>query len=94
MKKGKEDKMKVDEIIELENETSYLLLLDSTIDNTNYFLTVKLNEQEEPTNDYIVLKEITENNETYIQKVTDPIILSKLITEYSLDYESDYLEEA
>ena len=94
MKKGKEDKMKVDEIIELENETSYLLLLDSTIDNTNYFLAVKLNEQEESTNDYIVLKEITENNETYIQKVTDPIILSKLITEYSLDYESDYLEEA
>ena len=86
--------MKVDEIIELENGTSYLLLLNSTIDNTNYFLVVKLNEQEEPTNDYIVLKEITENNETYIQKVTDPIILSKLITEYSLDYESDYLEEA
>ena len=86
--------MKVDEIIELENGTSYLLLLNSTIDNTNYFLVVKLNEQEEPTNDYIVLKEITENNETYIQKVTDPIILSKLVTEYSLDYESDYLEEA
>ena len=94
MKKGKEDKMKVDEIIELENGTSYLLLLNSTIDNTNYFLAVKLNEQEESTNDYIVLKEIMENNETYIQKVTDPIILSKLITEYSLDYESDYLEEA
>ena len=94
LKKGKEDKMKVDEIIELENGTSYLLLLDSTIDNIPYFLAVKLNEQEEPTNDYIVLKEITENNETYIQKVTDPIILSKLITEYSLDYESDYLEEA
>ena len=86
--------MKVDEIIELENGTSYLLLLDSTIDNTNYFLAVKLNEQEESTNDYIVLKEITENNETYIQKVTDQIILSKLITEYSLYYESDYLEEA
>ena len=86
--------MKVDEIIELENGTSYLLLLNNTIDNTNYFLAVKLNEQEESTNDYIVLKEITENNETYIQKVTDPIILSKLITEYSLDYESDYLEEA
>lgn len=94
MKKGKEDKMKVDEIIELENGTSYLLLLNNTIDNTNYFLAVKLNEQEESTNDYIVLKEITENNETYIQKVTDQIILSKLITEYSLDYESDYLEEA
>lgn len=86
--------MKVDEIIDLENGTSYLLLLDSTIDNNNYFLAVRLNEKEEPTNDYIVLKEITENNETFIQKVTDPIILSKLINEYSLDYQEDYIEEA
>ena len=31
-----------------------------------------------------------ENNEIYTQKVNDPIILSKLIEEYSLDYEEDY----
>lgn len=86
--------MKVDEIIDLENGTSYLLLLDSKINNNNYFLAVRLDENEEPTNDYIVLKEINENNETYTQKVTDPIILSKLIEEYSLDYEEDYVDEA
>lgn len=86
--------MKVDEIIDLENGTSYLLLLDSKIDTNNYFLAVRLDENEEPTNDYIVLKEINENNETYTQKVTDPIILSKLIEEYSLDYEEDYVDEA
>ena len=85
--------MKVDEIIDLENGTSYLLLLDSKIDTNNYFLAVKLDANEEPTNDYIVLKEINENNETYTQKVTDPIILSKLIEEYSLDYEEDYKGE-
>ena len=62
--------MKVDEIIDLENGKSYLLLLDSVIDGAKFFLAVGLNEVEEPNNDYIILKEITENNETYIQKVT------------------------
>ena len=33
---------------------------------------------------------LNENNEIYTQKVNDPIILSKLIEEYSLDYEEDY----
>lgn len=82
--------MKVDEIIDLANGKSYLLLLDSEIDNSNYFLAVLLNEQEEPTKEYIVLKEINENGEIYTQKVNDPIILSKLIEEYSLDYQDDY----
>lgn len=85
--------MKVDEIIDLENGTSYLLLLDSLIDNIKYFLAVELDESEEPTKNYIVLKEIVEDNDTYIQKETDPIILSKLIQDYSLDYEEDYGDE-
>ena len=86
--------MKVDEIIDLENGKSYLLLLESLIDNSNYFLAVALIDSDEPTNDYIVLKEINEDNEIYAQKVNDPIILSKLIQEYSEDYQEDYLEEA
>ena len=85
--------MKVDEIIDLENGKSYLLLLDSVIDNVKYFLAVGLNEKDEPNNDYIVLKEITENTEIYIQKVTDPVILSKLINDYSEDYQEDFIEE-
>ena len=85
--------MKVDEIIDLENGKSYLLLLDSVIDNVKYFLAVGLNEKDEPNNDYIVLKEITENTEIYIQKVTDPVILSKLINDYLEDYQEDFIEE-
>lgn len=85
--------MKVDEIIDLENGTSYLLLLDSMIDGVKYFLAVGLDESDEPTNDYIVLKEIIEDNDTYIQKETDPVILSKLIQDYSADYEDEYGNE-
>lgn len=82
--------MKPNEIIDLENNTSYLLLLDNEIDNKNYFLAVRLEKDDTPTQDYIVLKEINENNESYIQKVNDPFILSKLITEYYLDLEEDF----
>ena len=82
--------MKPNEIIDLENNTSYLLLLNSEIDNESYFLAVRLEKDDTPTQDYIVLKEINENNESYIQKVNDPFILSKLITEYYLDLEEDF----
>lgn len=82
--------MKPNEIIDLENNTSYLLLLDNKIYNENYFLAVRLEKDDTPTQDYIVLKEINENNESYIQKVNDPFILSKLITEYYLDLEEDF----
>lgn len=85
--------MKVDEIIDLENGTSYLLLLESTIDNGKYFLAVELDDKDEPTKNYIVLKEIIDGNDTYIQKENDPIILSKLIQDYSLDYEEDFMND-
>ena len=68
--------MNIDDIIDLENGKSYLLLLNSEIDKSNYFLAVLLNELDEPTNEYIVLKEINENGEIFTQKVNDPIILS------------------
>lgn len=86
--------MKVDEIIDLEDGYSYLLLLENNLNNNNYFLAVELDSKDEPTKNYIVLKEIIENDETYIQKEDDPIILSQLIQEYSLDYEEDYIEES
>lgn len=84
--------MKTNEIIELENNTSYLLLLNNELDNENYFLAVRLEENDTPTQDYIVLKEIKENEDSYIQKVNDPFILSKLITEYYLDLEEDFID--
>ena len=76
--------MNVNEIIELENNTSFLLLLNSKIDNDNYFLAVRLENDETPTQEYIVLKEVIKNNEICTQKVKDSIILNKLLAEFQL----------
>ena len=83
--------MNVDEVIELENGFDYLLLLKSTLDGANYFLAVRI-ENNEPTNDYKVLKEHIENGETFIQEVKNPITLNKLLDEYSRQYYEDFKE--
>ncbi len=83
--------MNVDEVIELENGFDYLLLLKSTLDGANYFLAVRI-ENNEPTNDYKVLKEHIENGETFIQEVKNTITLNKLLDEYSMQYYEDFKE--
>ena len=82
--------MNVDEVIQLEDNNNYGLLLKADIDDRNYFLAVKLNEKEEPTNEYKVLKEINENTDTYVQEINDPLILSQLLEEYSMQYDETY----
>lgn len=70
--------MKVDSVITLENDMNCLLLEKANYENDNYFLSVILDENEEPSDEYIVLKEIIENNENYVSKVTDENVLAEL----------------
>lgn len=82
--------MKVNDCINLENGKSYLLLMESTIDNTKYFLSVGINKDEQPTNEYLVLQEVIENNEEYVIPINNPVILSNLINEFKQDYDDEY----
>ncbi len=84
--------MKIDTVITLDNNENYLLLLKSEVDNDSYFLSVLLNSKNEPTNKYLILKEVIKEGETYIKKVSDPILMSKLIEEYKSIFDSDYNE--
>lgn len=74
--------MKVDEKITLSNGDVYGLLLDSKIDNDNYFLAVLLKDGEEPTDKFKVLKEINRNGETFVSEEKDPLILQNLLEDY------------
>ena len=82
--------MKVNDCINLENGKSYLLLMESTIDNAKYFLSVGINKDEQPTNEYLVLQEVIESNEEYVIPINSPVILSNLINEFKQDYDDEY----
>jgi hypothetical protein len=76
--------MKVDTVITLENNINCLLLEKATLENENYFLAVVLNETEEPSDDYIVLKEKLDNDKQYVIKVEDANTLAKLVNLFTI----------
>lgn len=71
--------MNVDSVITLENDVNCLLLEKVNYLNDNYFIAVVLNEEEEPSDEYVIFKEIIENNENYVEKVEDMELLTKLV---------------
>ncbi len=71
--------MRADSVITLENDVNCLLLEKAVFEDNNYFMAVVLNEQDEPTDEYMVLKEIIEDNEQYVEKVEDNKVLTELV---------------
>ena len=71
--------MIVDSVITLENDVNCLLLEKVTYNNDNYFLSVVLNEEEEPSDEYVVFKEINEDGQSFVAKVEDGALLAELI---------------
>lgn len=82
--------MKVDSVITLANNKNYLLLLENSFNSDNYFLSVLLDSNNEPTDEYIVLKEVKKDGKIYTKKENDPIILSQLLEDYKLQYNDEY----
>ena len=77
--------MTVDSVITLENDVNCLLLEKANYENNSYFLTVVLNQEEEPSEEYAILKEIIEDGETFIEKVTDPNLVMSLLQLFTSD---------
>lgn len=78
--------MKVDTVITLENDVNCLLLEKTNYNNDNYFLSVVLDESEEPSDEYIVLKEIVEDNQNYVMRIVDEETLAELIKQFTKSF--------
>lgn len=85
--------MKEDTVITLENGKKYLLLLEDNTLNGDYFLSVLLDDKGEPTDKYLVLKQIRKDGQIYTKKEDDVVILNQLLEDYRRQYEEDYSEE-
>lgn len=75
--------MNIDEMITLENDESYGLLLEGSINGVKYFLSVRLNSNEEPTNDFKVFKEEINGADTFVTEEENPSVLEVLLKDYN-----------
>lgn len=71
--------MSTNSVITLDNDKNYLLLEKVEFESRNFFMAVYLNEDEEPTDEYMIFEEILEDNEKYVEEVEDERILSNLL---------------
>ncbi len=73
--------MQENTVITLGSGKKYGILLESeTMDD--YFLAVLLDEKEEPTSTYTVLKKVVKNNQEFIKKIDDILILNSLLDDF------------
>lgn len=76
----------VDKIVELENNKSYLILEETELDDIKYYFGLRLNEKEEPTNNYLFFEETQENNDTYLIPIEDKSLRSSLLTAFTINF--------
>ena len=81
--------MKVDTVITLENDVNCLLLEKAVLENNNYFLSVVLDDYEEQSDEYVILKEILEDGNNYVVKVTDNELLSELLNLFTNSFKEN-----
>lgn len=76
----------VDTIVELDNNRKYVLLDDKKVENDTYYFGLRLDEHEEPTNNYLFLKEIKDGDDVYLEPVEDETMRGLLATMFTTNY--------
>ena len=84
--------MEEEEIITLEDNKDYLVLLENTLVEGDYMLAVELDKNEEYTKNFKVFKKEIEEDNEYVEEVDDEELLSKLLVDFELQYK-DLAEE-
>ena len=76
----------VDKIVELENDKSYVILDETLLDNTRYYFGLRLNKDEEPTNNYLFFKESMEGENTFLTPIEEEDMKGLLLTAFTVNF--------
>ena len=76
----------VDKIVELENNKSYVILDETVLENMKYYFGLRLDANEEPTNNYLFFEESKEGNDTFLTPVEDDEMKGLLLTAFTVNF--------
>lgn len=75
----------VDKIVELENNKSYVILDETIMNNVKYYFGLRLDENEEPTNNYLFFEETLDGNNTFLTPVEEDNMKGLLLTAFTVN---------
>lgn len=73
-------------IVELENEKKYLILDEVNLKNIKYYFGLRLDENEEPTNNYLFFEETKMDNEVYLIPIDNNELKELLLTTFTVNF--------
>ena len=76
----------VDKIVELENNKSYAIIDETIIDNNKYYFGLRLNDKDEPTNNYLFFNEDKYDKDIYLTPVNDENMKAMLLTAFTVNF--------
>ena len=76
----------VDKIVELENNKSYVILDETLLSDNKYYFGLRLNENEEPTNNYLFFEEFKDDVNTFLIPIEDENMKGLLLTTFTVNF--------
>ena len=76
----------VDKIIELDNNKKYVILDETSLDDIKYYFGLRLNKDEEPTNNYLFFEEYKEGEDTFLTPIEDEDMKGLLLTACTVNF--------
>lgn len=76
----------VDKIVELENNKSYVILDETLLNNIKYYFGLRLNENEEPTNNYLFFEETRDGETIFLTPIENEDMKGLLLTAFTVNF--------
>ena len=76
----------VDNIVTLDNDKKYVILDEKELNNVNYYYALRLDDNEEPTNNYLFFEETKDGSDIYLAPVEDESMKGILLTTFTASY--------
>lgn len=76
----------VNKIVELENNKSYVILDETLLSGNKYYFGLRLNEKEEPTNNYLFFEEYKEDNNIFLTPIENENMKGLLLTAFTVNF--------
>ena len=76
----------VDKIVELDDNKSYVLLDETVLNDSKYYFALRLNENEEPTNNYLFFEELKDEANIFLSPIFDDELKKILLTSFTVNF--------
>ena len=76
----------VDKIVELENNKNYAILDETIIDSSKYYFGLRLDDNDEPTNNYLFFSEFKDKNGVYLIPIINENLKGLLLTSFTVSF--------